>query len=115
MTARGDGPHRLEAALVAIGHAGRDEAPQGVSKALGLPRVHAGLQGDSPGKPVLTFAWGEMAWRRYVADPTEGVEEPRVYLTGTGDDPAEIEDPQQQQPNARMDAQGRLMLGIQAR
>ena len=86
-----------------------------ISKALGLPRVHAGLQGDSPGKPVLTFAWGDMAWRRYVADPTEGVEEPRVYLTGTGDDPAEIEDPQQQQPNARMDAQGRLMLGIQAR
>jgi hypothetical protein len=55
-----------------------------------------------------------MAWRRYVSDPTEGVEEPRVYLTGTGDDPAEIEAPYRQ-PNARMDAQGRLMLGVQAR
>ena len=85
-----------------------------ISKALGLPRVHAGLHGEAPGKPVLTFAWGAMAWRRYVSDPTEGVEEPRVYLTGTGDDPAEIEDPNRQ-PNARMDARGRLMLGIQAR
>jgi chromosome segregation ATPase len=85
-----------------------------ISKALGLPRVHAGLAGDLPGKPVLTFVWGDMAWRRYVSDPTEGVEEPRVYLTGTGDDPEEIEAPDRQ-PNARMDAQGRLMLGVQAR
>ena len=85
-----------------------------ISKALGLPRVHAGLHGEAPGKPVLTFAWGDMAWRRYVSDPTEGVEEPRVYLTGTGDEPSEIEG-SDWQPNARMDAQGRLMLGIQAR
>jgi DNA repair exonuclease SbcCD ATPase subunit len=85
-----------------------------ISKALGLPRVHAGLGGGPPGKPVLTFSWGDMAWRRYISDPTEGVEEPRVYLTGTGDDSAEIEDPARQ-PNARMDAQGRLMLGIRAR
>ena len=85
-----------------------------ISKALGLPRVHAGLHGEAPGKPVLTFAWGDMAWRRYVSDPTEGVEEPRVYLTGTGDEPSEIEGPDWQ-PNARMDAQGKLMLGIQAR
>ena len=85
-----------------------------ISKALGLPRVHAGLAGDLPGKPVLTFVWGDMAWRRYVSDPTEGVEEPRVYLTGTGDDPEEIEAPDRQ-PNARMDAQGHLMLGVQAR
>jgi hypothetical protein len=55
-----------------------------------------------------------MAWRRYVSDPTEGVEEPRVYLTGTGDDPAEIE-ASAQHPNARVDAEGRLMLGVQAR
>ena len=80
----------------------------------GLPRVHAGLHGEAPGKPILTFAWGDIAWRRYVSDPTEGVEEPRVYLTGTGDDPARSRVPANT-PNARMDAQGRLMLGIQAR
>src|SRR3712207_8477511 len=53
-----------------------------------------------PYTTLFRSAWGDMAWRRYVADPTEGVEEPRVYLTGTGDDPAEIEDPQQQQPRS---------------
>jgi hypothetical protein len=54
-----------------------------------------------------------MAWRRYVSDPTEGVEEPRVYLIGAGDEPSEIYRPGLE-PNARMDAQGRLILGVQA-
>lgn len=55
-----------------------------------------------------------MGWRRYVSDPTEGVEEPRVYLIGTGDSPEDLKPPENQ-PNARVDAQGRLMLGVQAR
>jgi hypothetical protein len=54
-----------------------------------------------------------MAWRRYVSDPTEGVEEPRVYLTGVGDDPSDIRHPDLE-PNARMNAQGHLILGVQA-
>lgn len=85
-----------------------------ISKALGLPRVHIGADGGPNSmtrKPVITFVWDEIAWRRYVSDPTEGVEEPRVYLIGTGDDPDEIKRPE---PNARMDARGRLILGVQA-
>jgi chromosome segregation ATPase len=105
---------RLRAGLALFNTTEHAHAVASISKALGLPRVHAELAGDPPGKPVLTFVWGDMAWRRYVSDPTEGVEEPRVYLTGTGDDPEEIED-LDRQPNARMDAQGRLMLGVQAR
>lgn len=90
-------------------------AAASISKALGLPRVHVRIgDEDSPGKPVLTFIWDEMAWRRYVADPTEGVEEPRVYLSGTGDDPDDLSGPEQR-PNARMDSRGRLTLGVQAR
>ena len=85
-----------------------------ISKAFGLPRVHAALDDTSPGRPTLTFLWGDMAWRRYVSDPTVGVEEPRVYLTGTGEDPAEVE-ASSRQPNARMDSRGRLMIGVQAR
>src|SRR5918995_1818407 len=85
-----------------------------ISRAFGLPKVHAALDEGTPGKPTLTFLWGDMAWRRYVSDPTEGVEEPRVYLTGTGEDPAEVE-ASSQQPNARMDSNGRLMIGVQAR
>jgi chromosome segregation ATPase len=84
-----------------------------ISKAFGLPRVHAALDDTPPGRPTLTFLWGEMAWRRYVSDPTEGVEEPRVYLTGTGEDPDEVE-ASSRQPNARMDSRGRLMIGVQA-
>jgi hypothetical protein len=105
---------RLRAGLALFNTTEHARAVASISKALGLPRVHAELTGDPPGKPVLTFVWGDMAWRRYISDPTEGVEEPRVYLTGTGDDPEEIEEPARQ-PNARMDAQGRLMLGVQAR
>jgi chromosome segregation ATPase len=85
-----------------------------ISKSLGLPRVHVGLDDGTPGKPTLTFLWSEMAWRRYVSDPTEGIEEPRVYLAGTGDEPSEIEE-SERQANARMDARGRLTLGVQAR
>ena len=85
-----------------------------ISRAFGLPKVHAALDEGTPGKPTLTFLWGDMAWRRYVSDPTEGVEEPRVYLTGTGEDPAEVE-PASRRPNARMDSKGRLMIGVQAR
>ena len=85
-----------------------------ISKAFGLPRVHAALDDTAPGKPTLTFLWGDMAWRRYVSDPTEGVAEPRVYLTGTGEDPDDLEAPFRQ-PNARMDSRGRLMIGVQAR
>jgi hypothetical protein len=85
-----------------------------ISRAFGLPKVHAALDDETPGKPTLTFLWGDMAWRRYVSDPTEGVEEPRVYLTGTGEDPNEVE-PSTRHPNARMDSKGKLTIGVQAR
>jgi chromosome segregation ATPase len=85
-----------------------------ISKAFGLPRVHAALDDTAPGRPTITFLWGDMAWRRYVSDPTEGIEEPRVFLAGTGEDPAEVE-AASRQPNARMDSRGRLMIGVQAR
>ena len=65
----------------------------------------------TPGKPTLTFLWGDMAWRRYVSDPTEGVEEPRVYLTGTGEDPTEVE-ASSRQPNARMDSKASRRAGL---
>jgi hypothetical protein len=85
-----------------------------ISRAFGLPKVHAALDDETPAKPTLTFLWGDMAWRRYVSDPTEDVEEPRVYLTGTGEDPTEVE-PSTRNPNARMDSKGHLTIGVQAR
>jgi hypothetical protein len=84
-----------------------------ISRAFGLPKVHAALDDETPGKPTLTFLWGDMAWRRYVSDPTDDVEEPRVYLAGTGEDPTEVE-PSTRHPNARMDSKGHLTIGVQA-
>ncbi|WP_162924484.1 hypothetical protein [Rubrobacter indicoceani] len=110
-----DPERRLRDGIALFNESEHARAASSISKALGLPRVHARIgDEDAPGKPVLTFVWEGMAWRRYVADPTEGVEEPRVYLSGTGDDPEDLSGPELR-PNARMDSRGRLTLGIQAR
>lgn len=106
--------HRLRAGLDLFNASEHTRTVASISKSLGLPSVHAGVDTGLGGKPVLTFIWGDMDWRRYIADPTEGVEEPRVYLVGTGGEPAEIRR-SGWQPNARMDAKGRLMLGVRAR
>jgi hypothetical protein len=109
-----DPSRRLREGITLFNESEHARTVASISKAFGLPRVHATLDDTDPGKPTLTFLWGDMAWRRYVSDPTEGVEEPRVYLAGTGEDPAEVE-PSSRQPNARMDSRGRLMIGVQAR
>ncbi|MCA1688816.1 MAG: hypothetical protein LC714_09605, partial [Actinobacteria bacterium] len=106
-----DPEHRVRAGIELFNASEHTRTVASISKALGLPRVHAGTNGGDTGKPILTFVWGDITWRRYVSDPTEGVEEPRVYLVGTGDDPSDLEEPE---PNARMNAQGRLTLGVQA-
>ena len=111
-----DPEQRLRAGLALFNESQHTRTVSSISKALGLPRVHASPDGGSLSpikKPVITFVWGEMAWRRYVSDPTDGVEDPRVYLIGAGDDPSDIHRPGLE-PNARMDARGRLILGVQA-
>ncbi|HZC18100.1 MAG TPA: hypothetical protein VE225_00165, partial [Rubrobacteraceae bacterium] len=110
-----DPERRLRASISLFNASEHTRTVASISKALGLPKVHIGSDGDSgsPSKPVITFVWSGIAWRRYVSDPTEGVEEPRVYLIGAGDDPSDIRHPDLE-PNARMDAQGRLILGVQA-
>jgi hypothetical protein len=111
-----DPEQRLRSGISLFNTSEHTRAVASISKALGLPKVHVGTDGGSGSsvkKPIITFVWGDMAWRRYVSDPTEGVEEPRVYLIGAGDEPSEIDRPGLE-PNARMDAQGRLILGVQA-
>lgn len=111
-----DPEQRLRAGLALFNESDHTRTVSSISKALGLPKVHMSPDGGSLSsikKPVITFVWGEMAWRRYVSDPTDGVEEPRVYLIGAGDDPSDIRRPGLE-PNARMDARGRLILGVQA-
>ncbi|MGI8650460.1 MAG: hypothetical protein ACR2KW_08795 [Rubrobacter sp.] len=110
-----DPERRLREGIALFNQSEHAKAVASISKALGLPKVHVRIgDEDAPGKPVLTFIWDEMAWRRYVSDPTEEVEEPRIYLSGTGDDPDDLSGPELR-PNARMDSRGRLSLGVQAR
>lgn len=108
-----DPEHRLRAGIAAFNESHHSRNVASISKALGLPRVHAGIEGDAPGKPNFTFVWEDISWRCYVADPIEGLEEPRVYLVAAGDYPEAP--PPEQEPNARIDARGRLILGVQAR
>jgi chromosome segregation ATPase len=109
-----DPERRLREGITLFNQSEHASTVASISRAFGLPKVHAALDDATPRKPTLTFLWDDVAWRRYVSDPTEGVEEPRVYLTGTGEDPAEIE-PSSRLPNARMDSKGMLMIGVQAR
>jgi hypothetical protein len=109
-----DPERRLREGIALFNESEHAHTVASISRAFGLPQVHAALDDTTPGKPTLTFLWDDMAWRRYVSDPTEGVEEPRVYLTDTGEDPTEI-DPTSRRPNARMDSRGRLTIGVQAR
>lgn len=109
-----DPERRLREGIALFNSSEHVETVASISRSFGLPKVHAGLEGGNRGKPVLTLIWGDVSWRRYVSDPAEGVPDPRVYLAGTGDDPSEVPRPERQ-PNARMDARGRLTLGVQAR
>lgn len=109
-----DPEQRLRAGIDLFNTSEHTRTVSSISKALGLPSVHAGVDDGPGGKPVLTFIWGDMDWHSYVADPTEGVKEPRVYLVGTGNEPEDIRRGGWH-PNARMDARGRLMLGVQGR
>ncbi len=106
--------HRLRDGIAEFNASEHARHVASISKSLGLPKVHAGISGGAaPGKPVFTFVWEGLSWRRYATEPVEGIGEPRVYLVGGGDDPEEM--PNSEAPNARIDSQGRMILGVQAR
>lgn len=100
--------NRLRAGISLFNASEHAQSAASTLRVFGLPNVNVSLDGNTP---VITLVWVDLGWRRYVADPSEGIEEPRVYLTGTGDDPSEVNIA----PNARMDARGNLSLGVQAR
>lgn len=108
-----DPEHRMRVGISAFNMSEHARHVASISKSLGLPKVHAGID-EEANKPVFTFVWEELAWRRYVAEPSEDIQEPRVYLLGGGEEPEEMAE-LDRGPNARIDAQGRLILGVQAR
>ncbi|MGB3634655.1 MAG: hypothetical protein WA982_11490, partial [Rubrobacteraceae bacterium] len=109
-----DPEHRMRGGISAFNASEHARHVASISKSLGLPKVHAGMD-EEANKPIFSFVWEELAWRRYVAEPAEDLQEPRVYLLGGGDDPEELGELGQWEPNARIDARGKLILGVQAR
>lgn len=81
-----------------------------ITKSLGEPEVHAALEthGGTVESPVITLVWAGVGWRRYVCEP-RATAEPRVYLTGSGEDTAQAPG---SRPNARLDGRGCLALGV---
>lgn len=85
---------------------------EAISKSLGEPEVHAVLEdhGSDIEMPVITLLWKDVGWRRYVAEPRT-TDETKVYLAGYGEGDARPPLPASG-PNARLDAQGLLSLGV---
>ena len=107
-------PGRMLRAGIELFNAGEHpRVVSSISKALGPPDVHVGLDDGTPGTPEITLVWGEFSWRRYAVDLTEGAEEPRVYLVATGDEP--LTEGEARPPNARADERGRVTMGIRSR
>ena len=100
-----DPEHRMRGGISAFNASEHSRHVASISKSLGLPKVYAAMDEDAK-KPVFTFVWEELAWRRYVAEPTEDLQGPRVYLLGGGDEPDELEFVEWREPNARIDARG---------
>lgn len=104
--------NRLRAGLSLFNETEHLRVVGAICKSLGEPRIYAALQ-EHGGlhSPTLVFVWPAMGWRRYVTEPEESVPEPRVYLAGSGEDSAAAP-VDSMQPNARLDAEGRLALGV---
>lgn len=103
---------RLRAGLMLFNETEHLRVIGAICKSLGEPRIYAALE-DHGGlhSPTLTFVWPYMGWRRYVTEPEESVPEPRVYLAGSGEDSAGAP-VNGLQPSARLDAEGKLALGV---
>lgn len=104
---------RLRAGLALFNETEHLKVIGAVCKSLGEPEVYAAVRPHSGEveSPVITFVWPGLGWRRYVSEPEESVAEPRVYLIGSGEDSEGVMPPGDS-PNARLDADGRLALGL---
>lgn len=102
--------NRLRAAIDLFNDSEGLRSVGGLSRTMGQPEVHVSLEKDSAEPPaVLTFTWQGVTWRSYAANPGPAVEEPRVYLEGSGEDLSGVE---RRPPNARIGPGGRVLLGL---
>lgn len=103
-----DPQNRLRAGIEVFNDSEKLRVVNSISKSFGRPDVFAALEEGEEPPVVLTFAWRDMTWQTYHANPGLEVEEPRVYLHGSGDDMPEDYGP----PNASIGPNGRVGLGF---
>lgn len=101
----------LREALALFNETEHAKVVEAISKSLGEPAVYAALETrNGVETPAITLLWPGVGWRRYVSEP-RSADEPQVYLAGQG----ETEDRLPLtgfEPNARLDGQGLLSLGV---
>jgi ribonuclease Y len=99
-----DPANRLRAGIDQFNDSEQRRLMNALSRTLGQPEVYVELdEGEEP-PALLTFTW-----QTYSADPGPDVEEPRVYLKGTGEDLSGVD---RKPPNARVGPGERVMLGF---
>lgn len=101
--------NRLRAGLEVFNESRHRETVMTLSRTLGQPRVHVGLgRGEEP-PALLEFTWRGVSWRHFAANPGLAVEEPRVYVTSSGEDLSGVDE---RPPNAHVGPGGRILLGL---
>lgn len=104
-----DPSNRLRSGIDLFNESKHREAVNSLSRTLGQPNVHVRLaEGEEPAA-VISFTWRGVTWQRYAANPGLAVEEPRVYLSGAGEDLSGVEE---EPPNARAGPGGKVLLGL---
>jgi ribonuclease Y len=101
--------NRLRAGIDLFNESEHLQTISSISKSLGQPEIHVTLGDDHEPPVILTFVWPDITWRVYGANPGPAVEEPRVYLQGTGEDFSGLDS---KPSNARIDPGGRIFLGL---
>jgi ribonucrease Y len=104
-----DPANRLRAGIDLFNESSQRNSMNSISRTMGQPEVRVELDaGDEP-PALLTFTWQGVTWQTYVSDPGPGVEEPRVYLKGAGEDLSGVD---RKPPNARVGPGDRVVLGL---
>jgi ribonuclease Y len=102
--------NRLRAGIDLFNHSRHLQEVGSISRSLGQPEVRVALEGEGDEPPVLlTFTWGDVTWRTYVANPGLAVQEPRVYQVDAGEDLSGVG---REPSNAHVGAGGRIVLGL---
>ncbi len=104
-----DSENRLRAGIELFNDSGERDAMNALSRSLGRPEVHVGLQDTEEPAALIHFTWQGVTWQTYAADPNPAVREPRVYLESSGEDLSGVD---REPPNARVAPGGRVALGL---